>query len=418
MAVATRTYDLATIERFRKGLQADYGKYNDPTYLGFVLLFNDYDVKQSPLLVRDAEQVGSALNYLAANNQKARFEYLKMFQELLLDTNYWMPWYWQSIEGIDKIWDYKGLADPYKGGNDSRVKITTLESIDLRITALMDLYRKACFDYEFRREIIPSNLRKFQVTVFIQEIRNIQVDVGTIGNAINMVNQVTQAFGPPGVSSLSIPIETPGMKAARETAQIVNEFGANMMFTLAKCEFDSDKSFGNFATVTNVAPEPASQVIEFTYDTIDESYLNPTITNLPGSYPTTGMNYSFLGDLPAPETGDGMGMLEKLKQLKDDPDFARDTMQAAAKNAGAALATAALGAADQLAGRAVNAIAGRFNRLLLGNVYGFSPSNVLTSLQQGSLLSLGQQGQVIAQNRENNRNADRPQGDLGNIYNQ
>jgi hypothetical protein len=52
MAVATRTYDLATIERFRKGLQADYGKYNDPTYLGFVLLFNDYDVRESPHDVR------------------------------------------------------------------------------------------------------------------------------------------------------------------------------------------------------------------------------------------------------------------------------------------------------------------------------------------------------------------------------
>jgi hypothetical protein len=412
MAVSTRTFDLSTIERFRKGLQADYGKYNDPTYLGFVFLFNDFDIKESPLLVRDAQQVGGALNYLAANNQSARFEYLKMFQELLLDTNYWMPWYWQTVEGIDKVWDYKKLSDPYKGGEESRLKVTTLESIDLRITALMDLYRKACFDYEFRREIIPSNLRKFQVTIFIQEIRNIQTDAGAIGNALNTVNRLAGQF--PGGSPLNLPFETPGQKAARETAQVVNEFGANIMFTLKKCEFDSDKSFGSFAAVSNVAPEPTSQVIEFTYDSIDESYINPTIQNLPPGYEGTGMNYSFLGDLPAPETGDGAGMLQKLQQLADDPDAARDLMNSAAKNAGAALAGAAANAADQLARNAAQGIAGRFNRLLLGNVYGFSASSALTALQQGSLLSLGQQGQALVQSRNNTPNL--PSA-LGNAYN-
>jgi hypothetical protein len=415
MAVATRTFDLSTIERFRKGLQADYGKYNDPTYLGFVLLFNDFDTKESPLLVRDSLKVGSALNYLAANNQSARFEYLKMFQELLLDTNYWMPWYWQTVEGIDKVWDYKKLSDPYKGGDESRLKVTTLESIDLRITALMDLYRKACFDYEFRREIIPSNLRKFQVTIFIQEIRNIQANAGALDAAVNTFNQLTSLY--PSATPISLPtIETPAQKAAMETAKVVNEFGANIMFTLKKCEFDSDKSFGNFASVSNVAPEPASQVIEFTYDSIDESYINPTIMNLPPGYEGTGMNYSFLGDLPAPETGDGVGMIEKLKQLAEDPDARRDLMESAAKNAGAALAGAALNTAEQLARNATEGLAARFNRLLLGNVYGFSASNALSALQQGSLLSLGQQADVLSQNRQNNRAADATPSALGNIY--
>ena len=217
MPTSTRTFDLSTIERFRKGLQSNYGKYNDPTYLGFVLLFNDYDTEKSPLLVRGEKKVGSTLNYLASINDGQRFQYLKLFQELLLDTNYWMPWYWQTIEGIDKIWDYNELKDPYKGGDDAIVKITTLESIDLRITALMDLYRKACFDYEFRREIVPSNLRKFQVTIFIQEIRNIQINFGSTANALNAYNNATQAFGG---SPLTLPFETPQQKAARDTASV------------------------------------------------------------------------------------------------------------------------------------------------------------------------------------------------------
>lgn len=416
MATSTRTFDLATIERFRKGIQADYGKYNDPTYLGFVFLFNDFDTKQSPLLARGTDSapppVGSALDYLASINDGPRYQYLKLFQELLLDTNYWMPWYWQQIEGIDKVWDYGSLKDPYKGGNDSRIKITTLESIDLRVTALMDLYRKACFDYEFRREIVPSNLRKFQVSIFIQEIRNIQVDFGTLGNALNLANQLSNAYG--AGSPLNIPIETPQQKAARETAQVSNEFGANMMFTLKYCEFDSDKSSAAFASVNNSAPEPATQIIEFTYDSIDESYLNPTIQNMPFGYQTAGMNYSFLGDLPAPPTGAGEGMLQKLENLASDPEYRQDMMKSAAKNAGAALGAAALNAVDALGQNAANAITGRLNRLLLGNVFGFSPSQVLTSLQQGSLLSLGPQAENIARNVRN-RNSDGP-SNLGNYY--
>jgi hypothetical protein len=411
MPISTRTFDLSTLERFRKGLQSNYGKYNDPTYLGFVLLFNDYDVSRSPLLVRDEKKVGSTLNYLAAINDGPRFQYLKLFQELLLDTNYWMPWYWQSVEGIDKIWDYNELKDPFKGGDDAVVKITTLESIDLRITALMDLYRKACFDYEFRREIVPSNLRKFQVTIFIQEIRNIQVNYGTIGNALNAYNSATQVFGG---GSLSLPFETPQQKSARETARVSNEFGANLMFTLKFCEFQPDKSSGNFGSVNMAGGEPASQIIQFKYDSIDESYLNPTITNAPPGYSTAGNNYPYLDNLPDPESGSGMSFLEKAKKLASDPDFAKDVANSAAKNAGAALADSALNAIDTLSASGVNAAQGALNRLLLGNVYGFSPSTALSSLQQGSLLSLGPQFQNTAQNSINN-NPNTP-SNLGNNF--
>lgn len=411
MPTSTRTFDLTTIERFRKGLQSNYGKYNDPTYLGFVLLFNDYDVERSPLLVKDEKQVGSALNYLSAINDGPRFQYLKLFQELLLDTNYWMPWYWQSIEGIDKIWDYNELKDPFKGGDDAIVKISTLESIDLRITALMDLYRKACFDYEFRREIVPANLRKFQVTIFIQEIRNIQVEFGTINNALNAYNSATQAFGR---NPVSLPFETPQQKSARETARVSNEFGANLMFTLKYCEFQPDKSSGNFGTVSMSGGEPASQIVQFKYDSIDESYLNPTITNAPPGYSTAGNNYPYLDNLPDPESGSGMSFMEKAKKLATDPDYAKDVATSAAKNAGTALANSALSAVDTLTKKGVDAASGQINRLLLGNVFGFSPSNALTSLQQGSLLSLGPQFQNIAQST-NNGDKNAP-SNLGNNF--
>lgn len=413
MPISNRTFDLSTIERFRKGLHANYGMYNDPTYLGFVLLFNDYDIEKSPLLVRDANQVGSALNYLKAIDDGPRFEYLKLFQDLLFDTNYWMPWYWQAIEGLDKIWDYKKLADPYRGGNDSVIKITTLESIDLRITALMDLYRRACFDYEFRREILPSNLRKFQVTIFVQEIRNIQADFGAIDGAISIINNISTAINPK-TNPLNLPgnMETPQQKKGRETARIANEFGANMMFTLKYCEFDSDKSSGNWGTLNMAGGEPATQQISFTYDSIDESYLNPTIQNMPRGFNAAGMNYSFLDKLPDPVTSDGRSFLQKIADLQDDPDFStKDVMKTAAKNAGAALQQAALNQIDTLVSSGINAVNGRLNRLLLGNVYGFSPSEFLADPANATVRAL-RNGVVNGFGpRENNT-----PGNLGNAF--
>ena len=109
-----------------------------------------------------------------------------------------------------------------------------------------------------------------------------------------------------------------------------------------------------------------------------------------------------------------MSFLEKARKLADDPDFTRDIAQSGAKNAGEALANAALNTLDTVATNGVNAAEGAFNRLLLGNVYGFSPSNVLSSLQQGSLLSLGPQFQAAAQNVSNN-NQNSP-NNLGNNF--
>jgi hypothetical protein len=44
--------------------------------------------------------------------------------------------------------------------------------MNLRVTALADLYNQATFDYDFMRELVPRNLRKFTMYIFVSEIRN------------------------------------------------------------------------------------------------------------------------------------------------------------------------------------------------------------------------------------------------------
>jgi len=41
----------------------------------------------------------------------------------------------------------------------------------------MRLYRDACFDYQRWVEVIPENLRKFSIDIYVSEIRTFQQDI-------------------------------------------------------------------------------------------------------------------------------------------------------------------------------------------------------------------------------------------------
>ena len=136
----------------------------DPTVLGFKLLFY-FDNISSPLLfglsrdINDAP-VNSAAHFLKKIGDTQRLYYLEKFIYLLSGINTQCPWYFQSLTGLKDAWK-QDLEVPLM--KDKKLEITCAESIDLRITALMDLYRKACFDWKYRREVVPKNLRQFHI---------------------------------------------------------------------------------------------------------------------------------------------------------------------------------------------------------------------------------------------------------------
>jgi hypothetical protein len=107
------------------------------------------------------------------------------------------------------------------------------------------------------------------------------------------------------------------------------------------------------------------------------------------------MNYSFLEKLGDPISGNGKSMLDKIKELRENPDGIKEMMKTEAKNAGAALEQAALNRVDTLVGQGLNAINGRLNRLLLGNVFGFSPAAFLAD-PAGQTINALQSGVVNA----------------------
>lgn len=153
---------------FRKGALTTHSKnpYQDPTYLSFVIVF---DKVNSPLLNKGI----SAAFLRDFYKDETRAAYLEDFIDTLLLLNSEMPWYWKSLSGVDRaISVYENFGESYHGGDDAMLEITCMESINLAISGLMDLYRQAVYDSEKWTQVLPENLRKFKMQVFVSEVRD------------------------------------------------------------------------------------------------------------------------------------------------------------------------------------------------------------------------------------------------------
>jgi hypothetical protein len=88
-----------------------------------------------------------------------------------LTMNY--PYIIQGITGLDAAYNnHYGIKDPYLGSGDNKITLTCLESLDLRVSSMFNRYFNAVYDRQYRRERVPINLRRFNCSVYIHDIRN------------------------------------------------------------------------------------------------------------------------------------------------------------------------------------------------------------------------------------------------------
>lgn len=159
---------------------------NEPTFLAFSVdfkftsLFDDvmrYD--SSPLLDIDAKY--GAYNFLLSRGLNDQARALKQFVSKLRTISTTMPWFFQTCAGLNELWTADtDMTKPYKA-QDKKIQIDTLESLDLSITDLAVMYRKAVYDTVYMRELLPENLRWFQCDIYVAEFRNLVLERGKFG---------------------------------------------------------------------------------------------------------------------------------------------------------------------------------------------------------------------------------------------
>lgn len=246
----------------------------DPTVIGFNLWFYFSDLPlgtnktPSPLF---SEQPGSdsAILYLDNIGESERSKSLKDFKErmrlLALDT----PYYFQTIEGLSGINKFNP-TNPFRGF-DRKLVINTLESVDLRVSAMIAKYQQAVYDFEFHRQMVPQNLLYFSFYLMLSEIRSLR----------KLVNARAEDD--------------------RDRFQIINENLNMYAYKFEMCTFDFENSNPWADTVDNKGGEPASNIISIKIGKIVEvhklDFLQlasgqptgtiPAVTPLPTTMPRT-----------------------------------------------------------------------------------------------------------------------------------
>ena len=265
---------------FRRVDHTGAGRYDNPAALYFKLAFyfsddvgllgcNGYDlesvnelekeVKSSTKAFKDKDDDGSntntsvkkrvysntALNYLLLNDELERAELLKKFIALLSSINCDSPWYFKEINGIDGALERKFFSPGEELKIEDKPRQITIKCLadayDNRIGTLLDLYRAICYSYQAKREVVPANLRKFNMAIMIfnAPIFGLGGKAGTEDNRLRLPQKGDE-------ESMYIP----SMK----------------YIEFRNCEFDYNSAKSAFATLNAEEPFEPEYTITINYD--------------------------------------------------------------------------------------------------------------------------------------------------------
>lgn len=307
---------------------------DDPTYLGFSLsfdilspLFNGATVGDPAVPGTDTPAGESALGYLIKIGQANRAKYLKAFIQGLQEINKTRPYYWQTIEGLGDAWTKSNnMLDPFNGsGDDEGIAIGCLEAIDLKMSALFNLYRAAVIDNEYNRFVLPKNLMYFDVYVEIHEIRNFK-------STVSWLDKISSLRGGDPLPQTDVD-------------RFLNANTSKITFKFSDCIWNMNESGKIFEKVTNAGAAGAG--IEMAATSMKWSYKRLKVEGLFSGY--NGQKVTADGGIITPS--DGIGEVIAAA--------ARDAALQAAQNA-----------ANSAIERARQAAAARVQGLVLGNAFG------------------------------------------------
>lgn len=150
------------------------------------------------------------------------------------------PYYLQGIEGLQDVYKkyYNNSKEPFLGGNDTKIKITCLESMDLRMTALFDSYFKSIYERKYMRMLVPRNLLKFNCTVIVHDLRRF----------------VCAPFG---------------YNTHIDNWETVEQNTSMIIFRFKNCVFDVETLGDSLSGVSNSDKAEAKFAFQFTYDDVN-----------------------------------------------------------------------------------------------------------------------------------------------------
>lgn len=241
------------------------GVFNNPNYDNNV---NDVGTDSTNTAIKYLQRIantkrynGDTSNMINMNYGRNKVKYLYNFIRTLAFISCDAPWFFSAVHDVNNALasDFNDLT------KEKSITIDCLEdAIDMRLLTMMDLYRHACFDDVMQKEIVPENLRKFDmdIIVFQSPIRYLHTSA----------------------------IDLRSRKTSYKTLN-ADDFGTRMsfkLFSFKNCEFDFTSLPSMLpSTFTNDKPFTSKPTIKINYDRVYQHTSNEFAGLLFGSGGTT-----------------------------------------------------------------------------------------------------------------------------------
>ena len=95
------------------------------------------------------------------------------------------PWYFQSIQGVDQLW--KAAMRVKEGDKKVEITINCLDSIEQPLLKFAEYYRRAIYDSDKLCYTLPDNLRTFDMTITLFEIRDINDRSANLADGLHQI---------------------------------------------------------------------------------------------------------------------------------------------------------------------------------------------------------------------------------------
>lgn len=147
------------------------GLVQDPLMITFSLRFDFFSrLGNESFSIQPGLLNGDARRYLSNLGDVLRVQKLDYFVSLLRMITIAEPWTFSQLSGIDTLMSIdtkKGIRNL----DNSKITITTLETIDMRTLSFMESYRSVVYDKVYMRQILPKSLRMFDMSIAIIDPR-------------------------------------------------------------------------------------------------------------------------------------------------------------------------------------------------------------------------------------------------------
>lgn len=227
----------------RQGLDGnDTSPYNDRGSFFYKLFFNfssNFGLLGSLIHTSSskyAKDINTAYMYLSNNIEgdkfsekyknvlRAKRSSLESFGKILNYLQMECPWFFKEVGGLAEV--TKRNFNEIVPAEEKQITLTfNPDAVDMRISTLLDLYVNACYDTINFKEVIPENLRKFDMSIII--------------------------FNPP-IANLNVPytyMSTQELEKAYQRAKEKSMANIGFQTDLGADETDFSKSMNNWAGI-------------------------------------------------------------------------------------------------------------------------------------------------------------------------